>query len=284
MKPKHKLKSIVVIAALGLLSIAAPAAADWVKSDHVVVVYAGVDKPYAEAIARTVETARAAAVEQFGFDMPTAIRVLVAVDPRGQLRLWNNGRDGISLTIRSSEDLRRPDLTGTHHVYGMCHEVAHMAMYRLTSGQVPAWMSRGAAEGWAHCLGSRLVDIVHAKEGADLWPDRYDYRNEGAKRLDDELAMVGQLDADHQGIVKGAGAWKQLMKIVGDKRIAPIFAAWAKAKYDSTNPAPGLGRVLWMATRNDQVKAWWIEANGTLIDTGRANRPFRGNGNLKSRR
>jgi hypothetical protein len=278
------MKRSVIFAAVIYAFMVMPAAADWVRSGHVVVLYAGIGRPYAEAIARIVETARSAAIEQFGFNMPATIRVVVTVAPQKQLKLCTNGRDGISLTIRSEQDLRKPAEGGAFNIYGMCHEVGHIAMYRLTYA---SWMSCDAKEGWAHYLGSRLVDVVYAKEGADLWPDRYDYDSDGTRRLDDELTATAD-DANEgiKGHVKGAAAWKQLVEIVGDKGIAPIFWAWGRTKYDPANPAPGLGRALWFATRDQQVAAWWLNANGVLIDMNRANRSSsgRGNGRANARR
>jgi len=272
----------VILAAVVCAAVAMPAAAEWWKSDHVIVSYAGIDKSYAKAIARIVETARATAIEQFGFNMPATIRVVVTVAPQKKRRLCNDGRDVISFTIRSEKDLLKPEVSGLLHVYGMCHEVGHLAMYRLTP---PTWMSPDGAEGWAHYLGARLVDVVYAKEGADLWPDHYDYEVEGAKRSEDlVIAAADESDDDNGGITKGAAAWKQLADIVGDKGIAPIFLAWRRAKYDPANPAPGLGRALGISTRrNQRVVAWWRNAKDILIDANHGNRPVGGGGNGRAK-
>jgi len=233
-----------------------PGAAGIARRDHVVVTYAGIDKSYAEAIARVVETAHSTAAEQFGFDMPKIIKVNVTADPQATVRLFNDGRNRFYLTIRSEQDLRKPAASGIFQLYGLCHEVGHLAMYRLTHG-APAWMTSDAAEGWAHYLGSRLVDAVYAKEGADLWPDRYDYRQDGMKRLERQLAA-----ANRDG---GAAAWKQLVDIVGDQGVAPIFRAWATAKIDPANPAPGLEKALSISTKDERIAAWWQHANRVLI-------------------
>ena len=138
--------------------------------------YAGISSDYALAIARTVAAARQGAIDQFGFDLPTRIQVSVQVNG-SKTQLWTDGSDRIFLTLASEQDLRKPRVSGYFQLYGLCHEVGHMAMYRLIPN--PAWMTAEAAEGWAHYLGSRLVDMVYDQEGPNLWPDRYDYREDG---------------------------------------------------------------------------------------------------------
>jgi len=224
-------------------------AAGIVKKDHVIVTYAGIDKSYAEAMARVVERSRAAAVEQFGFDMPKTIRVNVTADPQATVRLFTDGRSRFQLTIRSEQDLRKPAASGIFQLYGMCHELGHVAMYRLTHG-VPAWMSSDAAESWAHYLGSRLVDVVYAKEGGDLWPDRCDYRNDGMKRLERQLAAAKGESA--------AGAWKELVEIVGDRGVASIFRAWGTA-------AAGPEKALSISGKDQRLSAWWQHASRIFI-------------------
>ena len=234
-----------------------PIAAEELKLDHVVVSYSGIGKEYAQAIARTVETARNTAVEQFGFDMPNTITVKVTVDAGAQVRLFNDGADNIDLTIRSEENLLKPSKSGVFQLYGMCHEVGHLAMYRLIRDH--SWLTPDAAEGWAHYMGSRLVDTVYAKEGADLWPDRYDYREDGTKRLDKQLSVDKPAS-----MAKAAGAWKQLVGIVGEKKIAAIFHSWGEAKFDPANPSEILGKIL-LDNTSDQTGPWWSDAQEILI-------------------
>ncbi len=199
-----------------LLILSVTHAAEEFKSDHVIVSYTGIDKAYASAIGRIVSTARDAAVEKFAFDMPDIIRVEVNLNADGQANLFNDGADHIFLTIRSQENLLKPSTSGVYQIYGLCHEVGHMAMYRLIPDH--SWLSGDGAEGWAHYMGSRLVDAVYAKLGSDLWPDRYDYIEDGTKRLDKQLSSQKASSS-----AKAAGAWKKLDGIVGDKKIAPIF-------------------------------------------------------------
>jgi hypothetical protein len=214
------------------------------EREHVVVTYDGISRSYAEAIGRAVAAARQEAVDHYGFDMPATIQIAVNVDPQGQVRLFNDGQDRFNLMVRSEKDLHKPSESGIFHLYGMCHEVGHLAMYRLVRNH--SWMTSEAAEGWAQYLGSQLVDAVYAKEGAELWPDRYDYREDGMKRLRE------------QGVkAKGPVAWHKLTKIVGDKGIAPIFRAWDKTTFDPADPAIALGKALQTASAKEETAVWW---------------------------
>jgi hypothetical protein len=179
------------------------------------------------------------------------------VDSEGQVRLFNDGNDHIFLTIRSQDNLLKPKTSGVYNIYGFCHEVGHMAMYRLIQNH--DWLTGEAAEGWAHYLGSRLVDIVYKKEGKDLWPDKYDYVADGTKRLEKQLSVEKTSQID-----KAAGIWKQLAGIVGDKNVAPIFKAWGEAKIDPADPAVEVGKTL-AAKSSDQTLQWWNDAKELFV-------------------
>lgn len=242
----------IILATIVLASPAVSVAAEQFGHDHVVVSYAGISRAYAEAIGRTVAAARKVAAEQYGFDMPQTIAVDVTVDPQAKVGLFNDGQDHLFLTIRSEANLRKPSDSGTFHIYGMCHEVGHLAMYRLLPDH--SWMTADAAEGWAHYLGSLLVDAVYAEEGADLWPDRYDYRDDGMKRL------------RAQGVkAKGPVAWHKLKRIVGEKGIAPIFRAWGKTQFDPADPAASLGTALKAVSKEEETARWWDQSKDLLV-------------------
>ena len=229
------------------------------RCEHAVVSYSsGIGEVYVEAIATTAQTARAVAVEQFGLNMPRTVGITVRSDRRGRVRLFNDGQDHMSLTIRSERDLRKPAESGIFHIYGLCHEVGHIAMYRVIRDH--SWMTAAAAEGWAHYIGSRIVDSVHTRKGSALWPDRYDYLADGTRRLGAQLARKNPAP-----IVKGARLWQELADVVGDKGVAPIFAAWGKTKIDPSDPGAALRKTL-LATNGDRrLTKWWNRAEPLMV-------------------
>ncbi len=226
--------------------------------DHVTVTYDGVDKKYAQAVAQTVEAARDICRDKFGFDMPPRIEVSIRKDVKRRPRLFNDGVDQFQLSVRSDRDLRRPSRSGVFHLYGLCHEVAHLGMYR----PIPRhnWMSTAAAEGWAHYLGSRLVDEVYEREGGDLWPDRYDYRADGTARLEKQLA-----DERVSPTQQGARLWRELSEIVGEENIPQLFEAWGKAEIDPTDPARALLAALKSISDDKRVLDWWNRAESLFL-------------------
>lgn len=242
------------------LAVAGPARAEEkvCRLDHAVVAYDGIPDDYAQAIARTVEAARQAAVELFAFDMPETITVAVTCDAKARVRLFNDGQDRFSLTVRSAKDLRKPAASGIFHLYGLCHEVGHLAMYRPIRDH--SWMTVAAAEGWAHYVGSRLVDEVHARQGPDLWPDRYGYLADGMQRLARQLATGNPGD-----VGRGADLWKELAAIVGDKGLAPILQTWAKAEIDPADPGAAVRKALLAANDDKRLADWWNKAEPQFI-------------------
>lgn len=251
-----------IAAILSLVTLAAPGLADEpariCRTDHAAVSYTGIGQEYAKAIAATVEAARAAAVERFGFDMPPTVSVSVQAGPRKRVRLFNDGQDRMYLTVRGEGDLRKPSQSGVFHIYGLCHEIGHLAMYRPIRDH--GWATTAGAEGWAHYAGSRIVDAVHARAGEALWPDPYDYLADGTQRLKAQLAA-----AKPSKVVTGAGLWKELVEIVGDKGVAAIFAAWGKAKIDPADPGSALRKALLATKADKRLGEWWNKAEPLLV-------------------
>jgi hypothetical protein len=245
----------LLIASLLVIGLGAVARADSVvRRDHVVVTYEGVDERLATAVADVVEAARKATAD-LGFDMPRTVAVNVSARPTGGAGLFNDGDRSIFLTVRSEKDFRRPTASGVFVIYGLCHEVGHLAMYRAVKDR--RWMTTAAAEGWAHYLGSRLVDAVHAARGEDMWPDKYDYREDGTKRLKRQRD-----EARPSPTVRGAALWTDLVEQIGDKGVVETFAAWGRAKIDPADPGKALGAGL---PAGDAVRKWWTTAGPVFL-------------------
>src|SRR5688572_15025745 len=122
-------------------------AKDTVRANHVLVTHAGVSSKYADAMARTVAAAREICRDDYGFSMPEMIYVNVHLNPEAKSGLFNDGNDTFVLTIRNHEDLLKPAASKIFHLYGLCHETAHLAMYRRIHDR--QWLTTSAAEGWA---------------------------------------------------------------------------------------------------------------------------------------
>src|ERR1035437_1435748 len=225
---------------------------------HVEVTTTGISDAYANAIARTVAAARAAAIEQFGFDLPETIHVSAVASPRNATRLFNDGEDHINLTVPSEDKLRRPAVTGTVSLYGFCHEIGHLAMYRVIHQR--KWLSSAGAEGWAHYAGARILDVVYAREGEKLWPDAYNYLEDGMARLRKQLAAPKP-----DPTVQAAGLWLSLGEILGDKGLAPLFAPGEKRQVDESQPGTELGTALMARGDKERLGAWWQKAEPVLV-------------------
>jgi hypothetical protein len=243
---------------VALAAMAEPSAGT-AKDIGVVVSYRGIDEKSGAAIARVVSAARSSAIEKYGFDLPETIRVDVQLDGRGHTRLFNDGNDRLFLTVKSPQDLRPPKDSGVFVLYGLCHELGHLAMYRPIKDR--DWMTTAAAEGWAHYIGSRLVDDVYERVGADVWPDAYDYRADGMKRL--EKQFTGRTAS--APTVQGARLWHKLNATIGEHAWADLFAAWGKSKVDPAQPTKVLREALAGLPKSEAAIRWWADAQKTLV-------------------
>ncbi len=228
------------------------------RIENVVVTYDDIEQQYVQAIARVAAAARKVAVEQFGFDMPETIKMNATQDAKQPVRLFNDGQDRLYLNVRTARHLSKPSESGVFHIYGICHEIGHLTMYSVIRDH--SWLTSAAAEGWAHYVGSRIVDSVYALEKEDLWPDRYNYLADGMARLKRQLTQ-----SNPSSTAKGAGLWKELVDILGDKSVAAVFRAWSKADIDPTDPGAELRKTLLMLKEDPRLADWWNKAEPVLV-------------------
>jgi hypothetical protein len=240
---------------LAFIILATIASGEELTIPHIKVEYSGIEATQARALAETLAAAREVYVSDFGFDMPDTVRLNVTVDPQVSTQLFNDAVDMLFLKLKSKDDLRRPSVSGIFNLYGMCHELGHVAMYRLLKQR--EWLTDDAAEGWAHYAGSRLVDRVYALKGGSLWPDPYDYRADGTPRLINGLAA-----ANPSGVDRAAGEWLLLEEILGQRAFANVFTLWNSATVDPAKPAGGLlaALVKSYAGKDAALTAWWASA------------------------
>ena len=248
-----------------LLLLTTPAFADLAKAPNVQVTYTGIDAKYADAIAQTLSAALKIYSDDFGFDMPQTVVGSVTCAPGSPTRLFTDGKDHFTLNLPSQDKLLKPASSGTFNLYGMCHELGHMAMYRTLKDR--DWMSTAAAEGFAHYAGSVVTDRVHAAKGPSLWPDPYDYRQDGSARLNKQLASPNPDD-----VTKAAGQWQKIESIIGQKAFPKLFKAWQDANIDPTKPNDTI--LLTLIKLDDSKVApladWWKSASPLFIEKRQA--------------
>lgn len=244
--------TVLVTASVGL------AAESVHRSGHTAVIYDGIEPAYAEAIAQVAEVARESAIKRFRFEMPGTVEVRVTLDPQRPTRLFTDGHGGIVLEINSPANLRKPSESGVYNLYGICHEIGHLAMHRAIPNR--PWMTSTASEGWAHYLGSEIVDDLYATEKEDLWPDSYNYLADGTARLESQLA-----DGNPPDIARAAGLWKEFVEIVGDARVALAFEAWSEADVDLTDPGVALQQALRGVETDPRLARWWNKAEPVFV-------------------
>ncbi|HOW72625.1 MAG TPA: hypothetical protein PKY77_18655 [Phycisphaerae bacterium] len=248
-----------VLVATGIL--AAPGRAEVKEIAHAKVSYEGISSEYATALAETLAAARRVYADTLKFDMPNTVILEVKCGPDQTTRLYTDGEDRLFLSLPSQDKLAQPSKSGVFNLYGMCHELGHMAMYRTLKSR--DWMTSAAAEGWAHYAGSVVVDRVWTAKGEKLWPDRYDYREDGTARLKKQLAAAKPSPID-----QGAGQWQKLEAITGATQFAQLFAAWEAAKVDPGKPDAGLLAVLekMQPAKKDAIAAWWKVAGPLFVE------------------
>ncbi|MBU0639555.1 MAG: hypothetical protein KKB50_11875 [Planctomycetes bacterium] len=247
-----------------LVQVAVLAHADTFTAPHVRVEYVGLDEEHVEAIAGVVSAAWQVYVDDFAANLPGTV-ITDARCARQPTRLFTDGHDHIFLTLSSTQKLAPPAKSGVFNVYGLCHELGHMMMYRLLEDR--DWMTTAAAEGWAHYAGSVVIDSVHAAKGDSLWCYPYDYSSDGTARLERQLAGIQPSEVE-----RGAGAWRELERIIDHGGFARLFRAWQAADIDPTEPTDALLAAATGAfpAKAVALKTWWKDAAPLLVEPVKA--------------
>jgi RNA polymerase sigma-70 factor (ECF subfamily) len=236
-------------------------AAAAVTAPHAEVRSEGLTDAQSTAIASTISAAHKAYVEDFSFEMPDKVIATITAKANQPTRLFTDGNDRLTLSLPAANKLDRPEKSGVFNLYGICHELGHIAMYRTLKNR--EWLTGAGAEGWAHYTGSYVVDRVFEAQGEKLWADPYDYRRDGMARLKKQLESPA---ADPT--TKAAGQWQELEKIIGRKEFPKLFSAWQSAQVDLANPAPALSKALFELKPDQRaaLEKWWQAASPILIE------------------
>ena len=238
--------------------------ADVLTLPQVELKHSGIDDAHAKAIAETIAAAREVYIDHFGFtDMPETIRATVTCAPGQPSRLFTDGHDSLFLSTPSANTLAPPQKSGTFTLYGMCHELGHVAMYRPLKQR--DWMTTAAAEGWAHYAGSVVVDHVYRAKGEELWPEKYDYRADGTARLKKQLAAPTP-----SAVAKGAEQWQKLEAIIGVKSFPKLFTAWNAAAPEKASEALVTILVQAHPQKERELREWWRQAAPLLVESRQA--------------
>jgi len=162
-----------------------------VELPRVTVRYARFDRSYAEAFGRILQEALKV-YESHGFKMPTTVTLEAQIDP-SSTAFWTDGASNMFLHLKSKQLLAPASQTGVFTIYGMCHELGHIAMYRNLSTLMG--LPQGVGEGWADYAGKIVVTEVAARLGKSIWPEYYDIADvEGIGRLKRESAQAKAWD------------------------------------------------------------------------------------------
>jgi len=183
--------------------------------------YKGVRPEYAKALLAVAAEARRIYADQFKFVMPAEVQLHIEKDPEQKTVLWNDGQSEIFLTVKSNSDLAPPMKSGYFNIYGMCHELGHIAMYRSIK---MIGLPDGVGEGWAHYAGSVVVDEVAKKLGKDIYPEPYDVaKTEGTARLDEQSK---DSEAAKSSVTKAAAVFRSVdLKYGTDKVMSAMNSA-----------------------------------------------------------
>jgi len=212
-----------------------------------------IDRAYGEAFAAILSEARREYENTFGFSLPETIVLEASREPRQKLRLWTDGNSQIFLTISSQSQLAPSPRSGIFNIYGMCHELGHVVMYRGMKNQVG--LPDGVGEGWAHYAGSVVVDTVAEHLGHKIWPEPYDVKStEGLLRLQNQVERADWANLD--ATKRAAKVFYELEKKHGRKMVGAALGRALNQRPSGKELMPLVVRSLCELTADTTAGDW----------------------------
>jgi len=153
---------------------------DKLEGKHCAVEYTPSLEAYARAFAVITDEAWEAYAELFSLPLPEPLRIYISLLPeKGEhyAHLFTDGKESFMLGVGSEKKLFAPENGGSYNIYGICHEMGHIAMYSRMS-RVPG-LPPGIGEGWAHYTGSVVTSHVFTTLGESVYPDPHNYHESG---------------------------------------------------------------------------------------------------------
>ncbi len=126
--------------------------------------------------------------------------------------LWTDGQQFLFLEVGSEKHLLSPEKGGAHIVYGICHEMRHIALYHPMR-QV-AKIPEGIAEGWTHYFGSVITSHLFEKLGVQVYPDPHNYHETSGM-----VRLLRQLEARRDSATLAAKILHDLERKYGSQKL-----------------------------------------------------------------
>lgn len=213
--------------------------------------FKGVKLEYAKALLTIAVEANHVYADTFGFDMPKKLTLNIEKTPNGRTQLWTDGDSQMFLNLKSSEDLAPPTQSGVYNIYGMCHELGHMAMYRSIK---MIGLPEGVGEGWAHYAGSVVVDHVYKKLGKNIWPQPYNYSEvEGIARL---AKSASNADAEKDPTIRAALVFYKAQQQYGEDKVMTAMKDALQGEPMGKDVMPDFANALVKITNDASARAF----------------------------
>lgn|GEM_PF-7075637 len=141
----------------------------------------GFPAKYGRAIARVADAAVGAYRSVLKLDIPSfycneRIRICLRLDPsirHPRLFFQPALLPSINYCVGDVRSLRSPVVGGPHHVYGICHELGHLALFMVSESS--SEVDSGVSEAVADFLASSILRRLGRTLGTNAWPDAYEY-------------------------------------------------------------------------------------------------------------
>jgi len=225
---KMKLTTLIMIA-ISIMNV--HAVKKTITTKDFIVNYEDYTEKYANASIKILNVVKTNAIKM-GFTFPKKIELHIVRSNKNILYVRGDNPNLITYEFKSINDFLAPEKSGYNNVYGLCHEMGHLCMNRITAHS--DWMTKDYSEGWANYFGSLMIENVYKNLGIKAWPDQHDYhRFTGMNAF--KITLKGKVFKDCPGFIYCSSFWYNLSLRIGKNKLCNFFHTINLCNIDISN-------------------------------------------------
>ncbi|MFA5316338.1 MAG: hypothetical protein WC369_02835 [Dehalococcoidales bacterium] len=165
------------------------------RKGSITVIAKGLDDSYMDAFVGIADMACRGYSKVFGLGFPAQVFIVAERDPKNPNMLNTDGTKTVYFTFRGDKDLLSPRESGFLHIFGISHELGHIAFSRsFAEGfTLKDDMAGAVYQAWAdYSAAKRIIPFIHGSCNYCPWPHPYDFlAEEGPRHLSAFLRAKG---------------------------------------------------------------------------------------------
>ena len=224
-----------------------------VNTDRIKLIYPEPVEEYSVALAEVIEF-NIMIANSLGFEIPKKFKLDIKQDV--QNAFFTDRKGNLFLRYNNLDEFIPGK--GPYILYGISHEIGHICLIRVFPDNTKSWYTHQINEAWAHFYGCMLTSMLYESKSDSLWPNPYNYGDEGMPRF------LEQIKDEEDNFMIHCRAWLELSEIISFEKFPGFFQRLKDLKINRKNTFDVFPKVISEFSSVEQSEDW-IEKFGTKL-------------------